>query len=132
VRLDQITIVVATCFYIVGCNRPENAGVDARTVPGGDAARGRALVASGVHGCQACHAIPGVRPRGVVGPPLDGMAGRIFIAGTLANTPNVLVEFLENPPALVPRTAMPDVELTTTQARDIAAFLYTLEPSRAP
>jgi cytochrome c2 len=70
-------------------------------------------------------------PYGVVGPPLDGMASRAFIAGQLPNTPDVLVAFLQNPAALVPATAMPDVRLGLAQARDIAAYLYTLTAPRA-
>lgn len=96
----------------------------------GEAARGRAIVASGVHGCTACHAIPGIRgPRGVVGPSLDGLARRSFLAGQLPNNTEVLVAFLRNPAALVPQTGMPDVGLSDQEARDIAAFLFTLEPS---
>jgi cytochrome c2 len=99
----------------------------------GDPARGRAIIASGVHGCAACHTIPDIRaPRGVVGPPLDGIARRGFIAGQLPNRPDVLVAFLQNPPALVPETGMPDVRLTLDEARHIAAYLYTLEASNEP
>lgn len=99
----------------------------------GDPARGRAIIASGVHGCTACHAIPGIRTaRGVVGPPLGGLARRAFIAGQLPNNMGMLVAFLQNPAALAPRTGMPDVGLTPEEARHIAAFLYTLERSGAP
>jgi cytochrome c553 len=97
-----------------------------------DPKRGRAIVASGVHGCSACHAIPGIRTaRGVVGPPLGGLSRQAFIAGQLPNNAPVLVAFLQDPPALVPRTGMPNVGLTLEEARDIAAFLYALEPSGA-
>ena len=100
-------------------------------VAGGDPARGRAIIASGVHGCAACHSIPGIRwPNGIVGPPLRGFSERGFIAGQLPNRPDVLVAFLQNPPAIVPQTGMPNVGLTTEQARDIAAYLYTLNPAR--
>lgn len=93
----------------------------------GDPARGRALIANGVYGCTACHFVPRIyAPRGIVGPPLDGLAQRPFIAGQLANTPDVLVAFLRNPPSLVPATGMPNVGLTVEDARDIAAYLYTL------
>ena len=47
----------------------------------------------------------------------------------LPNRPDVLVAFLQDPPALVPRTGMPNVGLTLEQARHIAAYLYTLETS---
>lgn len=93
-----------------------------------DPARGRAILASGVHGCAACHSIPGVRgANGVVGPPLGGMARRGFIAGQLPNRSDVLVAFLLDPPALVPRTGMPDTGVTREEALHIAAYLYSLE-----
>lgn len=99
---------------------------------GGDPARGRALVASGVYGCTGCHDIPGMSaPHGIVGPPLAGMAERAFIAGQLPNRPDVLVAFLQDPASLVPATGMPDVRLSLEDARHIAAYLYTLEPTRA-
>lgn len=100
-------------------------------VAAGDPARGRAIIAAGVHGCAACHSIPGIRsPNGIVGPPLRGFSERGFIAGQLPNRPDVLVAFLRNPPALVPQTGMPNVGLTMEQARDIAAYLYTLNTAR--
>jgi cytochrome c2 len=102
-------------------------------VAGGDPGRGRAIVMRGDYGCTACHAVPGITfPRGVTGPPLDGMADRALIAGQLPNNPDVLVSFLLNPPRLVPNTGMPDVRLNLDQARDVAAFLYTLEADRDP
>ena len=95
-----------------------------------DAAQGRALIASGAYGCAACHTIPGIRaPRGIVGPDLTGFARRPFIAGQLPNTPDVLVAFLQNSPALVPKTGMPNLGLSLEEARRIAAYLYTMEPS---
>lgn len=94
----------------------------------GDAVRGRALVASGQHGCAACHAISGVKSaRGIVGPRLDGFAGRSYIAGVAPNRPGQLVAFLQDSPAIAPGTAMPMLGLTEAEARDIAAYLYTLK-----
>jgi cytochrome c2 len=121
------------CLGFVGCDlssvfAPATANLDAKQVAGGDPARGLALMATGVHGCQACHAVPGIRtPKGVAGPPLAGMARRGFIAGQLPNKPGVMVAFLQNPPALVPTTGMPKVGLGLDEARHIAAYLYTLE-----
>jgi cytochrome c553 len=112
--------------------KTEQRTLDTGAVTKGDPARGRAIIASGAHGCAACHSIPGVRwPSGIVGPPLAGMAQRGFIAGQLPNKPDVLVAFLQNPPALVPETGMPNVGLTAEEARHVAAFLHTLEPSAA-
>jgi cytochrome c553 len=99
----------------------------------GEPARGRAIVAGGAYGCTACHAVPGIRgPAGIVGPSLAGFAGRSFLAGQLPNNTELLVAFLRDPAALVPQTGMPDVGLSDQEARDIAAFLLTLEPSHAP
>lgn len=78
--------------------------------------------------CGACHVVPGVDgANGTVGPPLTGIARRQYIAGQLPNRPALLVRWLIDPPALVPRTAMPNLGLTIEQADDIAAYLYTLQ-----
>lgn len=98
-----------------------------RVVAGGDPEEGRRLIASGEFGCQACHSIGSIgRARGIVGPSLDTFGDRVFIAGTVPNRPGVLVEFLLNPPAFAPNTAMPVTGLDREQATHIAAFLYTL------
>ena len=86
---------------------------------------GRALIQS--HGCGGCHQIPGVvQARGKVGPPLSGIAGRAYIAGRLRNTPENLILWVDDPKAVDPYTAMPDVVDSRQEARDIAAYLYTL------
>jgi cytochrome c len=94
-------------------------------VAGGDPARGRAAMTE--LGCGACHRIPGVRnARAMVGPPLDDYAQRGYVAGKLPNRPANLVAWLRDPPAISPGTAMPYLGLTEAQARDMAAYLYTL------
>lgn len=94
-------------------------------IPGADVARGRALVAE--VGCGACHVVPGVAgPAGAVGPPLDDFGRRALIAGIAPNRPDTLVRWLMDPPSLSPGTAMPALGLSEAQARDVAAFLYTL------
>jgi cytochrome c2 len=78
--------------------------------------------------CGACHDIPGIRAaRGSVGPPLDGFARRIYLAGKWPNQPQFLLSWLRDPPAMAPLTAMPALVEDTQTARDIAAYLYTLE-----
>jgi cytochrome c2 len=117
---------------LAACDLSSHAAPAQQRVAGGDAIRGRALVADGTFGCTACHELPDMRaPHGVVGPSLRGIVHRSFIAGQLPNTPDVLVAFLENPAALVPETGMPDVRLSAQQARDIAAYLYALGPGDA-
>jgi cytochrome c1 len=120
---------VATVL-LVGCARSAAAppgGTGARLVPGGDAARGRALIHA--HGCGACHFVPGVPgARGRVAPTLAGFAGRTYIAGGLVpNTPERLVAWIHDPQALKPGTAMPAVGVGPAEAADMAAYLYTLD-----
>jgi cytochrome c1 len=92
---------------------------------GGSAQRGEQLIRQ--YGCGSCHTIPGIRAAdGVVAPPLSYFSRRTFIAGQLPNTAENLVRWLRDPPAVEPGTAMPVLGLTEQQARDIAAYLYTL------
>ena len=78
-------------------------------------------------GCGSCHMIPGLQNAdGMVGPPLTHFARRTIIAGVLPNTPANLIHWIQVPQTVVPGNAMPNAGLTKTQARDIAAYLYTL------
>jgi cytochrome c1 len=91
----------------------------------GDARRGAGVIRD--FGCGACHTIPGIRAaNGVVGPPLYFFSRRTFIAGELPNTPANLVRWVQDPPSVEPMTAMPKLGLSDQQARDVAAYLYTL------
>jgi cytochrome c1 len=97
----------------------------AQLAASGDPERGRASIRS--HQCGACHTIPGVTgARGIVGPPLAGFGARAFIAGELPNTPENLVRWIQDPPAIEPETAMPALGVAQSDARDIAAYLYQL------
>jgi mono/diheme cytochrome c family protein len=126
-KVTYFALIALIQFAAVGCDLAPKP-LNTKRVDEGDPARGLSLIADGSYGCAACHAIPGIRfPKGNVGPPLDGMAGRSLIAGHLPNKPGVLVAFLQDPPALAPQTGMPNVGLSIGQARDIAAYLYTLE-----
>jgi cytochrome c2 len=92
---------------------------------GGSAKAGRAAI--GRHGCGGCHVIPGVPgARGKVGPPLTGFAGRSYIAGRRANTPENLTDWIVDPHRTDPQTAMPVTGVNDREARDIAAYLSTL------
>ena len=114
---------VAAALLLFGCSPPPAY----RPEPtGGDVDRGSVAIAK--YQCGACHLIPGIRgARGRVGPPLQSFARHSYIAGRYPNTPQVLVQWLQDPPGMAPRTAMPDVGVSSDEARDIAAFLYTLE-----
>jgi cytochrome c1 len=94
-------------------------------VTGGSPRRGATFIRA--YGCGACHTIPGIRGAdGLVAPPLMSFAQRSFIAGQVPNTPDNLVQWILSPPSIEPGTAMPVLGLSPQQARDIAAYLYTL------
>lgn len=112
-------VVLALPVLLAGCGRDVPAAF-----AGADPARGREAFAA--RGCGTCHAIDGVAgARGRVGPPLDGVAARQYLAGTLPNTPDNLMHWIRDPQAINPRTAMPSLGVGADEARDIAAFLYT-------
>ena len=91
-----------------------------------DAGRGRLALTQ--YACSTCHTIPGITGSSPqVGPPLKGLASRSLIAGKLANTPDNLVRWLRHPQAVKPQTAMPDLGVTEEHARDMAAYLATLD-----
>lgn len=95
------------------------------TVPGGDADRGRQRLTQ--YGCAACHTIPGIgNANGNVGPPLTRIGDRTYIAGVLNNTPANMVRWIRSPQGVVPGNAMPNMGVSEADARDIAAYLYTL------
>ncbi len=79
------------------------------------------------YGCGSCHTIPYVPgAHGKVGPPLAGIANRMYAAGVLLNTPENLTRWIERP-SMVKRTAMPDLDVTPADASDIVAFLERLK-----
>ncbi|MEW5687141.1 MAG: c-type cytochrome [Pseudomonadota bacterium] len=97
-----------------------------RQLAGADAERGRQTAER--LACAACHEIPGVAwPQGRVGGSLTGFAGRPLIAGRFRNQPDVLVRWLSDAPSLDPSTGMPPLPITAAEARDVAAYLYTLK-----
>lgn len=115
------TLIMLLAFAAAACGSDHNV----RTVAGGDPERGRAAVER--YGCAACHAIPGILNQGSnVGPPLYHIARRAYIGGVLPNTPADMVRWLRNPPAVDPRTAMPNLGVSEAEATDMAAYLYTL------
>ncbi len=84
--------------------------------------RGRDLLRS--YACTTCHESPGFGP-GYVGPPLVGFAERQYLAGVLVNVPANAAAWIMNPKQFKPGTAMPNVGVSSDDAFDIAAYLYT-------
>lgn len=122
-KLERCTVATLLSLLACGCN----AGRVTRgyQISSGDPDRGRQLIEG--YGCGGCHTIPGVHnANGLVGPPLMFFSRRTMVAGELPNTPENLVRWIRNPRSVEPGTAMPDLGLSTDQANDIAAYLYTL------
>jgi cytochrome c1 len=93
---------------------------------GGDPMAGQSLIVH--YGCNACHSIPNIRGfGGGVGPPLEHFARRAFIAGELPNNPINLEQWIYDPHGVEKHTAMPTLGLTKKEARDVAAYLFTLD-----
>jgi cytochrome c2/mono/diheme cytochrome c family protein len=90
-----------------------------------DVERGRRALHQ--HACNACHVIPGITGSNAhVGPPLEGIASRALVAGTLANTPENLALWIRETQKVKPGTAMPQLGVTVQDAGDMAAYLGTL------
>jgi cytochrome c oxidase assembly factor CtaG len=120
--LSSVVVAVAVCSS-VGCTGDVSAQVASMT--GGDPDRGRLAISK--YGCDTCHTIPGVRTaRGQVGPPLTGVAGRVYLAGHLPNTPTNMQDWIQHPHAHDPLTVMPETGISPQEARDVSAYLYTL------
>ncbi len=123
-RLNVSAIIAAS---LIGSLAPSHhaSSQSERSVSGGNPSHGAALVEQ--LGCGGCHTIPGIRgARGLVGPPLDNIADRMIIAGVLANTADNMVAWLRAPQSVVAGNAMPNMGLDGKDARDVAAYLYTL------
>jgi cytochrome c len=78
------------------------------------------------YGCPTCHVIPNVPGAvGKVGPSLDDLAQRSYLAGTLPNSPKNLARWIQHPQQFHPGTAMPEMGVTSADAARIVAFLQT-------
>ena len=112
----------ATLLLLAACKPPPDAR---HHMPEADAAAGRAVVER--VGCTSCHAFPDIGwPRGAVGPDLSRFATQTLIAGRLPNRPDQLAAFVRDAPATLPGSAMPAMPIDEAEARDVAAYLYTL------
>jgi cytochrome c2 len=114
-----------TSIFVVPAIDMRQARINAEQMTGGNADRGRAAIDR--FGCGACHIITGIAGAdGQVGPSLSDIASRTEIAGHLPNQPSSMIRWLRYPQAVAPGNGMPDQGIGEGDARDIAAYLYTL------
>ncbi|HLG71405.1 MAG TPA: c-type cytochrome [Chloroflexota bacterium] len=118
--LPYCVLLTASCLVLASCGAQP-----AFAIANASPERGKQTIES--YGCGSCHVIPGVTgARGMAGPPLISWSRRGIIAGHLPNTPDNLVAWIVDPPKYSPGTAMPKLGVSEAEARDIAAYLYTL------
>lgn len=115
-------LLLLTALALAACSS-QQPPVDARAV--GDVDHGKLVIVR--YGCGSCHEIPGIPlADGRVGPPLANFGERTVVAGVLPNTPDQLTRWIAHPQEVVPGNAMPEMGLSDRDARDAAAYLYSL------
>jgi cytochrome c oxidase subunit 2 len=77
--------------------------------------------------CAACHAIRGTSADGRVGPDLSEIGARLSLgAGTVANDPQHMTEWITNPQTVKPGSLMPPQQLNPDQLADLVTYLQSL------
>lgn len=122
-RIVAAIVCMVGCVFGSACTRSDPP--TRQTIANSDPSRGR--IAIDRFGCGSCHDIPGIRgANGMVGPPLTHWSQRRTIAGEMENTPDHLITWITMPQAVEPGTAMPNMGISDGEARDIAAYLYSI------
>ena len=117
-------VAVALAIAASGCATSSSVR-EAEAITGGRVARSQAAINK--YGCGACHTIPGIDgATATVGPPLTRVAMRQYLGGHLTNSPGNMIKWIQHPQSIDPKNAMPELGVTDQDAKDIAAFLYTL------
>ena len=110
----RIVAAIALLCVLTACERPAPAA--------GDRENGRLLLRQ--FGCGQCHRIPGVADaESDIGPLLARVGERAYLGGVLPNSPANLAAWIRDPQRFDPRTTMPNLGVTETHARDMAAYL---------
>jgi cytochrome c len=125
VKLVAACVFACACLAATACQQVELER-KAAAMTGGSPQRGKAAISR--YGCASCHTIPGVEgATALVGPNLDQVASRMYVAGVLPNTPDNMIRWVQHPRDVDPLTAMPNLGVTDQDARDIVGYLYTLK-----
>jgi cytochrome c2 len=113
-------MIAGTVIYLESKRRTES---QADAITRGDWRAGEIAIAR--YGCGSCHIIPGITAaNGQVGPDLTHVGERSALAGKLANDPEAMVRWLMHPQAVEPGSGMPEMGVSETDGRNIAAYLY--------
>lgn len=113
-------LMIAAILALAGCKQEPPPAL------GGDPRNGKLLLRQ--FGCGGCHEIPGVAAaRGKLGPPLARISRQVYLAGSIPNTPGNMAAFIRDPRIADPRIVMPAMGIGEAHARDMVAYLYTLQ-----
>ena len=118
--LGIVSLMVTFNFLTKGFHRPHRQTV--WQVPGAQPQRGPQLIKA--YGCSACHVIPSSSAQPRIGPSLEELPHQLYLAGKLPNTPDNLIRWIQEPEAIRPGTAMPNLHVGPEDARDLAAYLF--------
>jgi cytochrome c1 len=124
-RAAVAAVAVTAALATVACSSGTRTSAP-RIVRGASPDAGKRLIVR--YGCGTCHQIPGIKgAQGLVAAPLIHFGRRGTIAGELANTPDNLTRWIHDPQSVEPGTDMPNLGISTTDARNIAAYLESLQ-----
>lgn len=114
VKITAIALLLA----LSGCSkdRPE-------PISGGEPKQGAKLLAA--YGCASCQQIAGIaHSDSTVGPSLKELSMRSHVAGVLPNSAGNLEKWIMHPHQFSRNTAMPELGVSESEARHMAAYLY--------
>jgi cytochrome c len=115
-------LLAASACLLAGC------GSSPKPPPGVVGDPGLGKLALSQYACHSCHKIPGVVGSDTfVGRPLEGLGKQPFIAGNLLNNQPNLMHWIRDPQSIDPTTAMPNLGVSEKDARNISAYLLTLD-----
>lgn len=79
------------------------------------------------YNCNSCHVIDGIASAIYhVGPPLNNMVNRHFIAGTLPTSRENLIQWIMKPAHFKPQSLMPDLQVKREHAEAMVDYLYQI------
>jgi cytochrome c len=125
-RMFRAAPLASACLLGAGLLTACDSGPKPPPGVSGDPALGKLALTQ--YACQSCHKIPGVIGSDTfVGRPLEGIGKRPFIAGDLLNNQPNLMRWIQDPQSVQPNTAMPNLGVSEKDARNISAYLLTLD-----
>jgi len=120
-RAGLLTVILPLGLCACQPDKPSPPATD-----GGEARRGQLLLAQ--FQCGSCHTIPGVEAaRGRAAPSLAEYGLRSYTAGRWPNQQANLMRWIAAPHSMDPATLMPDMGVSAEEARHMAAYLYSLK-----